>query len=192
MSELNLCLVHYPILGKDGRIISTAVTNLDIHDIARTCRTYDVNNYYMITNLPAQQQIIKNVLDYWLNGPGKGQNPSRAEALKLVRLKSYIEEMVEEVKERTGDKPLMFFTSAKRAENTVSYEEGKRIIRKSRRAVCLIFGTGWGLPREIEDMCDYRLEPIRGKASYNHLPVRAAVAIILDRLIGEEIPGKEE
>ena len=49
----------------------------------------------------------------------------------------------------------------------------------------MLFGTGWGLTDEIMDMSDYILEPIRGNTRYNHLSVRAAVAIILDRLLGE-------
>lgn len=32
---------------------------------------------------------------------------------------------------------------------------------------------------------DYIVEPIYGAGSYNHLCVRSAVAIILDRLLGE-------
>jgi len=34
-------------------------------------------------------------------------------------------------------------------------------------------------------MSTYILEPIRGNAKYNHLSVRSAVSIILDRLLGE-------
>ena len=38
---------------------------------------------------------------------------------------------------------------------------------------------------EVMEKFDYILEPIYGPCDYNHLPVRAAVAIILDRLLGE-------
>jgi hypothetical protein len=47
----------------------------------------------------------------------------------------------------------------------------------------LLFGTGWGLTREFLASCDYMLKPIEGLGGYNHLPVRSAVAIILDRLL---------
>ncbi|MDI3517028.1 MAG: hypothetical protein PWP37_741 [Thermotogota bacterium] len=187
MTELNVCLLHYPVLGKDGRIISTAVTNLDIHDIARTCRTYDVDHYYIVTNLPAQRQIVANVIEYWTNGPGKKQNPSRYEALKLVILKSYIEEVFEDIEKRCGVKPVTFFTSARKDEYVISYSEAARIIEEVEKPVLVLFGTGWGMPDEVLKMCDYRIEPVRGNASYNHLSVRSAVAIILDRLIGERV-----
>ena len=48
MAELYVGLVHYPIYNKRMDVIASAVTNFDIHDIARTCRTYDVKQYYLI------------------------------------------------------------------------------------------------------------------------------------------------
>jgi len=35
-------------------------------------------------------------------------------------------------------------------------------------------------------MVDHRLAPIQGVSNYNHLSVRSAAAIILDRLLGTE------
>ena len=49
----------------------------------------------------------------------------------------------------------------------------------------LVFGTGWGLTEEMFDRADFALEPIKGAGDYNHLSVRAAAAIMLDRLLGE-------
>ena len=49
----------------------------------------------------------------------------------------------------------------------------------------LLFGTGWGLTEEVMNSSKYILEPIRGNTKYNHLSVRSAVSIILDRLLGE-------
>jgi len=40
------------------------------------------------------------------------------------------------------------------------------------------------LTKEVKDDSDYVLAPIEGKG-YNHLSVRSAVAIILDRLLGD-------
>ena len=47
----------------------------------------------------------------------------------------------------------------------------------------MLFGTGWGLEKSILTEADYVLDPIEGVGEYNHLPVRAAIAIILDRLV---------
>ena len=79
------------------------------------------------------------------------------------------------------------FTSAKRRPNTVTFQQGREIILTTQKPVLLLFGTGWGMPKELENMCDYSLEPIRAQSEFNHLSVRAAVAIVLDRLIGESV-----
>lgn len=102
LSDVRVALIHYPVLGKDGKIISSAVTNLDVHDIARTARSYGVKKYYIVTNLPAQQEVVKAVLRYWVDGLGKEQNISRTEALQLIELKSYIEDVIEAIERETG------------------------------------------------------------------------------------------
>jgi hypothetical protein len=48
----------------------------------------------------------------------------------------------------------------------------------------LMFGTGYGLADRVLDSADVHLAPVRPNG-YNHLPVRCAVAIILDRLLGD-------
>lgn len=189
LNRIYIALIHYPVLGRDGKIVSSAVTNLDIHDISRTSRTYNIKKFYVVTNLPAQQDIVKRVVDYWIKGFGLSYNPNRAEALRLVVLKSYIEEVVEEIEKEEGTKPLLIFTSAKKRQNSVSFEKMRKIAIEEDRPILILFGTSWGLPNEILEMCDIILEPIRANADFNHLSVRAAVAIILDRIIGENIGG---
>ncbi len=186
LSDIRIALIHYPVLGKDGRIVSSAVTNLDIHDIARTARTYKIRKYYVVTNLEAQQKVVKTVLKYWKDEYGRNRNFSRTQALELVDVKPYLEDVVEEIRTETGKEPLKFFTSAKRRPNSLSYEEARNLIRETDRPVLILFGTSWGLAKEVLEVCDYALEPIRGGSDYNHLSVRAAAAIIIDRLIGEE------
>ena len=48
----------------------------------------------------------------------------------------------------------------------------------------MVFGTGWGLAPEVMARADLRLAPVLGPTDYNHLSVRAAAAVILDRLRG--------
>ena len=84
MAELYVGLVHYPIYNKRMDVIASAVTNFDIHDIARTCRTYDVKQYYLIHPKEAQKQMIHKILHYWQEGYGKVYNPDRADALERV------------------------------------------------------------------------------------------------------------
>ena len=46
MSPLDCALVHHPIKDREGEIIATAVTNLDVHDLARSSRVYGLKAYY--------------------------------------------------------------------------------------------------------------------------------------------------
>ena len=86
MADLYVGLVHYPIYNKRMNVIAGAVTNFDIHDISRTCRTYNVQGYYIIHPLEVQKQIIDKILSYWQEGYGKVYNPDRADALSRVPL----------------------------------------------------------------------------------------------------------
>ncbi len=186
LNNMYLALIHYPVLGRHKNIVSSAVTNLDVHDISRTCRTYNIKGYYVVSNLPAQREIVDNVLNYWLEEFGKEYNPSRSEALTVVRRASYIEDVIEEIESVEGVKPVLVFTSAKKGTDRLSYSEMSKIVRSSSLPHLLLFGTSWGLPEEILKLCTYALEPVRADSDFNHLSVRAAVAIILDRLIGED------
>ena len=75
-------------------------------------------------------------------------------------------------------------TGASPHPNSIGYGGLRRLIEEKRRAFFLLFGTGWGLTQEVKESADYVLSPIEGKG-YNHLSVRSAVAIILDRLLGD-------
>ena len=192
LNNIYLALIHYPVLGRDGKIVSSAVTNLDVHDIARTSRTYMLKGYYVVSHLPAQKDIVNNVLKYWLKEFGREYNPSRSEALTVVNTVDYIEDAIEDITRREGKKPKLVFTSAKKGKDRLSYREFSGKIKESEDSHLLIFGTSWGLPDEILAMCDYALEPVRGESDFNHLSVRAAVAIILDRIIGEDIEVRRD
>ncbi len=186
LNKLYIALIHYPVLGRDGRIVSSAVTNLDVHDIARTARTYGIKGYYIVTNLPAQREIVEKVLEFWTRGFGKDYNPSRREALSVVKVEEYLEEVIEDIARAEGERPLIFFTSAKKRSEALSFEKASDLVKNERRPILILFGTSWGLPNEILQMSDYVIEPVRAKSDYNHLSVRAAAAIIIDRLVGEE------
>ncbi|MCD6449764.1 MAG: RNA methyltransferase [Thermotogaceae bacterium] len=192
LNKIYVALIHYPVLGRDGKIVSSAVTNLDIHDIARTSRTYGIKKYYIVTNLKAQQDIVRKVLKFWTEDFGGSYNPSRKEALSIVELKSYVEEVIEDIERNEKQKPILFFTSAKKREDSLTFDQARELLKKTEKPVLILFGTSWGLPDEIKDICDYVIEPVRSRSDYNHLSVRAAVAIIIDRLIGEEVIENRE
>src|SRR4030042_6224342 len=106
-SNLYLGLVHHPIYDKRGEVVATAVTNFDIHDIARCVRTFGLRGFYMITPLESQIQLVKRIIDHWTRGSGAVYNPTRKESLSLVRVSRTIEEAGQEISdflERGGER----------------------------------------------------------------------------------------
>ena len=97
-----------------------------------------------------------------------------------------IEEAVDREKQILGHVPQAWTTSAKsEMKKCLTFNEARMKIR-TQEDVMLIFGTGQGLhPRVIEN-ADVLLPPIKGSLDYNHLSVRSAAAIILDRLLAIE------
>ncbi|MCP4579933.1 MAG: RNA methyltransferase [Deltaproteobacteria bacterium] len=182
--RLYVGLVHYPVYNKHQETIASAITPVDIHDFARLGKTYGIEGFFVITPLEDQQALAHRILRHWITGFGARYNRHRKEALSLVSVASSLEMVVKEVKEREGDTITVVATDATLQEDRgVSYEALKRIV-VSNKVVLLLFGTAWGLHEEILQKADHILDPISGRTGYNHLSVRTAAAIILDRLIG--------
>ena len=181
--NVHVALLHYPVYNRQYQVIVSAVTNLDIHDIARAALTYGVRSFYLVTPLEDQRQLVERLLTHWREGYGAHSQPERKMALELVTLAASLAEVVASITRRFGQQPELLATGASLAGATLSYSAAKERIRRE-KPLLILFGTGWGLSREVLDTVDHRLAPIKGISNYNHLSVRSAVAIILDRLLG--------
>ena len=183
--RLAIALLHYPVLNKVGETIGSALTNLDLHDISRAARTYGIGDYYVATPYEDQRHLIDEITGHWRNGHGATANPARGEALSIVRPVDGLGSIIDDMRGRWGMKPLVIATSARKHVNETSYGALKAHIFEGRSPVVLLFGTAHGLAPEVMNSVDGVLPPIGVNAGYNHLSVRSAVSIILDRLIGE-------
>ena len=187
-SNIHLALVHFPVYNKIGEVIVSSVTTLDVHDISRACRTFGVGTFYVITPLKTQQELVQRLNGHWLEGFGAEYNPTRKEALLKTVVKNNLEEAVKEISEQSGKKPRVIVTGAKRAPRSIGYEALKKEFKQGEPNI-LVFGTGWGLEKNLIKNADHALLPIEGSNGFNHLPVRGAISIILDRLLGNrELP----
>lgn len=180
--RLDVALLHYPVVNRLGETIGSAVTNLDVHDIARAARTYGVGNYWLVTPFAEQRALTGEIIAHWTEGHGKRSNPDRGEALSLIRICSDLDEVLAGMREKWGEQPTILATSAARRDDTVDYPVMRRRVAAG-EPVLLLFGTAWGLTAEMLQRADATLPPIHGAGDYNHLSVRSAVAIILDRLL---------
>ncbi len=178
-----IALLHFPAMDKEGRTIITSFTTMDLHDIARPARAYEINTYYIVQPVDGQRMVIKKQIDYWLSEEGKKTNPTRNEVVRLVKLCYTFEEVVEDIIATRGKKPVIVGTDARKYPNTISYRWLSEEIHKRERDFLIVFGTGYGIPPSLMNTFDYILEPIYGAGDWNHLSVRNAVAIILDRLL---------
>ncbi len=184
MAELYLALLHFPVYDKNGQVVTAAVTHLDIHDIARSACTYGVRRFYVVTPVRALRELSARVLAHWDTGWGATYNQTRKDALALVALVEDLEHVVVDVEREAGVAPILLVTSARTRRPTLTYPEARQLRVDSRRPLLVLFGTGWGLTEEIMQRADHQLPAVLGTGDYNHLSVRSAAAIILDRMCG--------
>ena len=184
-----LALLHHSMLDKNGAVVTTAVTNLDIHDIARSSRTFGVKGYFLVNPLEEQQGVVKRIIGHWQGSGGRDYNPDRSEAFGRVRIVSWLQDAISRIEAEEGVKPELLMTSARRPEGMRwrSWNQAREEFSKPGKPKLLVFGTGWGMTEELLREADAVLEPIfpQQESGYNHLSVRSAVAIALDRLLGE-------
>jgi tRNA (guanine37-N1)-methyltransferase len=179
-----VALLHHPVYDKNHQIVTTAVTNMDIHDIARSGRTYGIRGFYVVTPVKALQKLALKIIDHWEVGYGSQYNITRKDALALVRISDNLDDTIIEIEKETGEKPVIVVTSARPTGNRTSFEALRDMLKEKARPFLILFGTGWGLTESVFSQSDYVLEPIEGMDDYNHLSVRSAAAIIMDRLLG--------
>ena len=185
MKGLALALVHHPVLDRQGGIVTTAITNLDLHDMARSARTYGAEALFIVHPIEAQRLLAERVREHWVEGSGKRRIPDRAHAMDLLRVVPSLEDAYQALGGR-GAIEVWTTAASARGRAVTSYAEARERLAAVERPVVILFGTGWGLTGEVVAGADVRVAPIRARADtgYNHLSVRAACAITLDRLLG--------
>jgi hypothetical protein len=183
-------LLHYPVTNREGEVITTAVTNMDIHDISRTCRTYELDHYYLVTPVIEQKALVDKIVGHWQRPLQKEWHPDRFEALSRVQVKSFFAEVKADLNDRYPGKTLeVAMPDARSLPNQLDYVSLRQKWEKEPQAgvKVIVFGTGYGVASEFYSEVHTYLAPIYGPLAangYNHLSVRAAAAVILDRLFG--------
>ncbi len=183
-ANVSVALIHHPVYDKNRQVVSTAVTNLDIHDIARSTRTFGLLRYYIVTPVPGQQELAGRIVRHWQEGWGATYNPKRKAALELIEIVSTLDDALTDMEERFGRPARIVTTGARLHPRSITFSDFRQLVADREQPYLLLFGTGWGLVEEVFERADLVLEPIRGAGEYNHLSVRSAAAIIMDRLFG--------
>lgn len=189
MRRLAVALVHYPVHDRQREIVTTAITNLDIHDIARSAHTYGLTDLFLVHPVAAQRDLAQRVREHWVTGSGGRRIPDRTPAMEGVRIVPTLDDAVRAL----GDDCELWTTSALERGGALSHDSARARLATPGVPVLLVLGTGWGLADSVCERAHAHLEPIRSarEDGYNHLSVRAAAAILFDRLRGER-GGKQE
>jgi hypothetical protein len=179
--RLAIALVHRPVLDKDGKVVTTALTNLDVHDLARSARTYGCTDYFVVHPIELQRELAMRIVHHWTEGSSAKRIPDRKDALSVVRAVPTLDDAISAL-----GKDVELWVTAARARDgktMLSFDAAReKLLGGEGGPVLLVFGTGWGLAPEVMDRANAVLQPIRGGGEWNHLSVRAACAIALDRL----------
>jgi hypothetical protein len=180
----SIALVHHPVLDAQGAIVTTAVTNLDVHDLARSARTYGCTDYFVAHPIAAQRELVERIRTHWLEGSSGRRIPDRREALSLLRIVESLEVAIDRLGGRSQVE--IWATAARELGTCLPFAKARARLAGQGGPVLLVFGTGWGLAASVIAQADAVLEPIAAaQGDYNHLSVRAACAIALDRLLGQ-------
>jgi hypothetical protein len=124
-------------MDKNGQEISTAITNLDLHDCARVCLTYGINKLYIVHPNQGQLDFARKIIDHWIKGFGGRYNPLRKSALEIIELVHDIGE----IRRQTG--AVFIGTSASRVDGCISWEEARNAPGKKIFACCSAQGGGY-------------------------------------------------
>lgn len=192
MGILSIALVHYPVKGRKDETIASAITNLDLHDIARAAKTYGVERFYVATPLEDQKALAEKIVSHWQNGAGATYNPDRGQALDLIKVMSGLDQVAADIERHYRAEVKIVATSAVQHLRSIGFSAFQTILaapENENRVYLLALGTAWGLADEFMERADYILAPIAGASGYNHLSVRSAAAIMLDRILGDRESG---
>ncbi len=179
---LYVALLHYPVVDKLGQVRTMSLTNLDLHDIGRVCRTYGLGGFFVATPLEDQRELARRLIGHWVEGPGSKANPDRRAALSMVQVVAGLDEAAARIEEAAGQKPWIVATSA-RPGGDVAVSQVRDMLKE--QPVCLVLGTGRGLAPQVLQKAHGTLRSVRALGDYNHLSVRSAAAILMDRVLGE-------
>jgi hypothetical protein len=177
-SSINLVLLHYPCINRKNKLVATAAFPLDAQDIARSCATFGITNFFIVHPEKKQRDFLESVVNFWDLEKAWQKNESRSIALSRVKVASSLENIIE-----LFNKPIVISTSATKKHNKIlNFEDLANLSKETDKDILLLLGTGYGLHDSIFKKSDYQLAPLKGFEEYNHLSVRSAAAIMLYKI----------
>jgi len=183
VGNLYVVLLHEGMLNKKSEIVTTSLTLIDVHDIARSSRTYGVKTLFIAHPSEALRNLGRTLKKHWEDGYGATYNPDRKEALSIVEIVGSLDDAINKITQTESERPIILATDGRAGEGRIAFSQVRDLIKSDKKPYLLVLGTGWGMCPELINRCDLFIEPIIGPSDYNHLSVRSAAAVLLDRLV---------
>ncbi len=177
--RLSVALLHHPVLNRKGEEITSTVDHFDVMDASRLSLAYPVHRFYVVNHVPAQRALTERLIHHGNEAARREQargsfsKTTWAPELEVVRA---------ELADDHGREPTVVATSAQSREPMIGFEALRERLAGGEPALLLI-GKAWGLAPRVLEQADLRLAPIDAGTGFNHLSVRSAMAILLDRLL---------
>lgn len=184
MRKLSIALVHHPVLDAKGGVGTSTLTTIDLHDLSRSAHTYGCEHLFVVHPIEAQQALAHRIVDHWTHGSSAKRIPDRKDALAISRVVATLEE----ARLACGANAEVWVTAARSLGKPTAWSDARARLTGEGAPVLLVFGTSWGLAPEVVESADVLLDAIHGAGTFNHLSVRAACAIALDRLVVGRAP----
>jgi hypothetical protein len=176
---LSIALLHHPVLNRLGEEITSTVDHFDVMDGSRLALTFGVQRFYVVNHVPAQQALVERLIRHGTAGDGREARGEFERTLWAPDLAAVVDRETRELDRR----PSVVATTAAHSPVAVGFAALRERLHAG-EPMLVLFGKAWGLSPSALASADVRLAPIEGGTGFNHLSVRSAMAIVVDRLLG--------
>src|ERR1700761_2728374 len=146
--RLSVALVHHPVYDKHHKVVATALTNLDLHDIARSSRTFGVERFFIVHPVAAQRELAQRIASHWTGAEGAEKNDFRRQAIDLLQVVPDLAAATATMESLHGRRPRVVATAARQGAGTpIGFRELCDL--SAREPALMVLGTGWGLTDEL-------------------------------------------
>lgn len=177
---LTIALVHHPVIDRRGDEIASTVDHFDVMDASRLSLTYPVRRLYVVNPVPAQRALVERLIRH---GTAAAERDEARGAFCKTAWAPDVATVVAEHARELGSSPTVVATSARASPREIGVGALRQRLEQG-EPMLLLLGKAWGLAPRALDAADLRLQPIDGGTGFNHLSVRSALAILVDRLLG--------
>ena len=175
---VDFAIVHYPVLNRVGEVIAAQIDEFDFFDACRLSLAYPIRRMWVVNPTPSQRDLAQRLIRH-------GTDPQRqVEGREVFDRTVWVPDLETAVSEasKLGPTPRLVVTSAKPGRDDETFGQMRASIATGSPHMVL-FGKAWGLADDVFDRADVRLEPVSAGTGYDHLSVRSAMSIVLDRLL---------